>query len=88
MVCSCATLPPKEDKDPPISPWVKTFVHEFTATAPDMTVWIEVASNYPHPNNGFFIDTVGLYALDEQGVVVARIEGVLAEGELEALLAS
>ena len=42
-----------------------TFVHEFTATAPEMTVWIEVASNYPHPNNGFFIDTVGLYALDE-----------------------
>lgn len=42
-----------------------TFVHEFTATAPEMTVWIEVASNYPHPNNGFFIDTVGLYALDQ-----------------------
>ncbi len=42
-----------------------TFIHEFTATAPDMTVWIEMASNYPHPNNGFFIDTVGLYALDE-----------------------
>ncbi len=46
-----------------------TFIHEFTATAPEMTVWIEMASNYPHPNNGFFIDTVGLYALDEQGVV-------------------
>lgn len=46
-----------------------TFVHEFTATAPDMTVWIEVVSNYPHPNNGFFIDTVGLYALDERGAV-------------------
>jgi hypothetical protein len=42
-----------------------TFIHEFTATAPEMTVWIEMASNYPHPNNGFFIDTVGLYALDE-----------------------
>ncbi|MFN2136247.1 MAG: SdrD B-like domain-containing protein [Candidatus Promineifilaceae bacterium] len=46
-----------------------TFVHEFTATAPDMTVWIEMASNYPHPNNGFFVDTVGLYALDETGTV-------------------
>jgi len=46
-----------------------TFVHEFTATAPEMTVWIEMASNYPHPNNGFFIDTVGLYALDEFGEV-------------------
>jgi hypothetical protein len=42
-----------------------TFIHEFTATATDMTVWIEMASNYPHPNNGFFVDTVGLYALDE-----------------------
>ena len=42
-----------------------TYIHEFTATATDMTVWIEVAGNYPHPNNGFFIDTVGLYALDE-----------------------
>lgn len=42
-----------------------TYIHEFTATAPDMTVWIEMAGNYPHPNNGFFIDTVGLYALDE-----------------------
>jgi len=51
-----------------ISPFYQaypTFIHEFTATAPDMTVWIEVASNYPHLNNGFFIDTVGLYALDE-----------------------
>jgi len=46
-----------------------TFAHEFTATAPDMTVWIEMASNYPHPNNGFFVDTVGLYALDETGTV-------------------
>ena len=51
-----------------ISPFYQaypTFIHEFTATAPEMTVWIEMASNYPHPNNGFFIDTVGLYALDE-----------------------
>jgi LysM repeat protein len=42
-----------------------TFIHEFTATSADMTVWIEVVSNFPHPNNGFFIDAVGLYALDE-----------------------
>lgn len=41
-----------------------TFTYDFTATQPNMTVWIEMASNYPHPNNGFFIDTVGLYALD------------------------
>jgi hypothetical protein len=55
-----------------------TFVHEFTATAPDMTVWIEVASNYPHPNNGFFIDTVGLFALDERGEV-AQAPAAVAE---------
>jgi len=42
-----------------------TFIHEFTAASADMTVWIEVVSNFPHPNNGFFIDAVGLYALDE-----------------------
>ncbi len=57
-----------------ISPFYQaypTFIHEFTATAPEMTVWIEMASNYPHPNNGFFVDTVGLYALDEFGGVAA-----------------
>ncbi len=58
-----------------------TFVHEFTATAPDMTVWIEVASNYPHPNNGFFIDTVGLYALDERAPVEQAPAAVAAGGD-------
>jgi hypothetical protein len=62
-----------------------TFIHEFTATAPDMTVWIEMASNYPHINNGFFIDTVGLYALDEvdTAVVVASAldQGTQATGQ-------
>ena len=43
------------------------FVYDFTATQESMTVWIEFLSNYPHPNNGFFIDTVGLYTLDEVG---------------------
>ncbi len=52
-----------------------TFIHEFTATAPEMTVWIEMASNYPHPNNGFFIDTVGLYALDEVDTSVQVASG-------------
>ncbi len=58
-----------------------TFIHEFTATAPDMTVWIEMASNYPHPNNGFFIDTVGLYALDEvdTAVQVAAGQGQISQ---------
>ncbi len=45
------------------------FAYEFTATQSDMTVWIEVKGNYPHGNNGFFIDTVGLYSLDEFGTV-------------------
>ncbi len=40
------------------------FAYEFTATQADMTVWIEVKGTYPHGNNGFFIDTVGLYALN------------------------
>lgn len=61
-----------------------TFVYEFTATAPEMTVWIEMASNYPHPNNGFFIDTVGLYALDEQGIVPAQPAPAAEGGEQPA----
>ncbi len=42
-----------------------TFVHDFTATQADMTVWIEFRSTYPYSNNGFFMDTMGLYTLDE-----------------------
>ncbi|MEZ4641870.1 MAG: hypothetical protein R3E31_03875 [Chloroflexota bacterium] len=45
------------------------FSYEFTATQSDMTVWIEVKGTYPHSNNGFFIDTVGLYALDSVSAV-------------------
>ena len=40
------------------------FIHDFTATQPNMTVWIEFRSTYPYPNNGFFMDTMGLYTLD------------------------
>ncbi|MEZ4517075.1 MAG: LysM peptidoglycan-binding domain-containing protein [Chloroflexota bacterium] len=39
------------------------------ATQPDMTVWIEMASTYPYPNNGFFLDLPGLYALNETAAV-------------------
>lgn len=42
-----------------------TFIYDFVATQPTMTVWIEMASTYPYPNNGFFYDLPGLYALDE-----------------------
>jgi hypothetical protein len=41
-----------------------TFSHEFTATSPNMTVWIEVASIDPYINNGFFMDGLSLVALD------------------------
>jgi len=43
-----------------------------------------MASNYPHPNNGFFIDTVGLYALDEQGIVPAAAPAAEGGGEQPA----
>ena len=42
-----------------------TFIHDFTATQANMTVWVEFRSTYPYPNNGFFLDTIGLYTLDE-----------------------
>lgn len=41
------------------------FVWDFTATAENMTIWIEMGSRYPYRNNGFFMDGVGLYALGE-----------------------
>jgi LysM repeat protein len=50
-----------------ISPFYQayaTFIHDFTATQADMTVWIEFRSTYPYSNNGFFMDTMGLYTLD------------------------
>jgi hypothetical protein len=46
-----------------------TFVYDFVATQSDMTVWIEMASTYPYPNNGFFFDLPGLYALNETAPV-------------------
>lgn len=46
-----------------------TFVYDFVATQPDMTVWIEMASTYPYPNNGFFYDLPGLFALNETAAV-------------------
>jgi len=40
------------------------FIHEFTATQDTMTVWVEVASRDPYPNNGFFLDGLSLRAMD------------------------
>ncbi len=48
------------------------FVHEFTATQPNMTVYIEMASAYPFPHNGFFFDTPSLVALDATGAVAPQ----------------
>ena len=42
-----------------------TFIHDFVATQPNMTIWIEMASSYPYMNNGFFFDLPGLFALNE-----------------------
>jgi len=42
-----------------------TFVHDFVATQPNMTVFIEMASTYPYQNNGFFFDAPSLTALNE-----------------------
>jgi len=39
------------------------FVYDFTATQPNMTVYIEMASAYPFPHNGFFFDTPSLVSL-------------------------
>jgi hypothetical protein len=41
------------------------FIWDFVATAPDMTIYIEMGSRYPYRNNGFFMDGVGLYALNQ-----------------------
>lgn len=51
-----------------ISPFYQAypvFVYDFTATSSDMTVYIEMGSRDSYANNGFFIDTPGLYALEE-----------------------
>lgn len=53
----------------------QTFVWDFTATQPNMTVWIEFASTYPYLNNGFFMDTFGLYALDSVDNTVSQPAG-------------
>lgn len=40
------------------------FVFDFTATQESMTVWVEFGSRNTYQNNGFFLDTLGLYTLD------------------------
>lgn len=43
------------------------FVHDFVATESSMTIWIEFGSRHTYANNGFFLDTIGLYTLDGAG---------------------
>ena len=49
------------------------YIHDFTATSANMTVWVEMRSMYPHPNNGFFTDGLALFALDEFDVSAAPL---------------
>lgn len=41
------------------------FIHDFTATSENMTIWVEMGSKQPYINNGFFIDGLSLTALEE-----------------------
>lgn len=52
------------------------FVFDFTATQPNMTVYVEFGSRDPYPNNGFFLDTIGLYTLDEVDTSVSNLAPV------------
>lgn len=60
-----------------------TFVWDFVATQPNMTVWIEMASSYPYPNNGFFFDLPGLYATSTTSAV-AQPAAPAAQGQQAA----
>lgn len=51
-----------------ISPFYQAypvFIHDFTATSENMTVYAEMGSKQPYINNGFFIDGLSLTALNE-----------------------
>ncbi len=51
-----------------VNPFYQTmpiFIWDFVATQANMTIFIEMGSKYPFRNNGFFMDGVGLYALNE-----------------------
>lgn len=52
-----------------------TFVWDFVATSTDMTIWLEMGSRHPYSNNGFFMDGVSLYALNETSAVTGGTSG-------------
>ena len=51
------------------------FVWDFTATQENMTLWVEMVSKYPYRNNGFFLDGLGLYTLDQVDTSVSAPAG-------------
>ncbi|PID86916.1 MAG: hypothetical protein CSB13_01970 [Chloroflexi bacterium] len=56
------------------------FIHDFVATSPNMTVWIEMGSIDPYINNGFFLDGTAMYALDEyDGSVSSSVNTVASQ---------
>lgn len=42
----------------------QTYIWDFTATTESMVIYLEMGSRHPYINSGFFMDAVGLYALD------------------------
>ncbi|HEX6385401.1 MAG TPA: SdrD B-like domain-containing protein [Anaerolineae bacterium] len=51
------------------------FVWDFTATQESMTLWVEMVSKYPYRNNGFFLDGLGLFTLDQVDMSVSASSG-------------
>ena len=45
---------------------MQTYIWDFVATQENMTIFIEMGSLYPYQNNAFFLDGVGLHALNEK----------------------
>lgn len=65
----------------------QTYSWDFVATQPNMTVFIEVGSQYPYHNNGFFMDALSLNALNEVVSVPGSTSGG-ASGSAAAAAAS
>jgi hypothetical protein len=61
-----------------------TFIYDFVATQPNMTVWIEMASTYPYPNNGFFFDLPGLFATNQTAAVASPVPPQTDQGAVVA----
>jgi hypothetical protein len=61
-----------------------TFVWDFVATQPEMSVFLDVAVDYPtYQNNGFFIDTLGLYRVNAAPVQAAAVQAAAPAAQAE-----